>query len=52
MDKEDYFIKNSRKIIEYRQNGYSWNTNLIITFEEDIMEPGMIDHIIETRILL
>ncbi len=51
MDKEDYFIKNSRKIIEYRQNGYSQNTNLIITFEEDIMEPGMIDHIIMTRIL-
>lgn len=52
MDKEDYFTKNSRKIIEYRQNGYSQNTNLIITFEEDIIEPGMIDHIIETRILL
>ena len=52
MDKEDYFIKNSRKIIEYRQNGYSQNTNLIITFEEDIIEPGMINHIIETRILL
>lgn len=52
MDKEDYFIKNSCKIIEYRQNGYSQNTNLIITFEEDIIEPGMIDHIIETRILL
>lgn len=52
MDKEDYFIKNSRKIVEYRQNGYSQNTNLIITFEEDIIEPGMIDHIIETRILL
>lgn len=51
MDREDYFIKNSRKIIEYRQNGYSQNTNLIITFEEDIMEPGLIDHIIESRIL-
>ncbi len=52
MDKEDYFIKNSRKIIEYRQNGYSQNTNLIITFEEDIREPGMIDHIIESRLLI
>ncbi len=52
MDKEDYFIKNSRKIIEYRRNGYSQNTNLIITFEEDIIEPGLIDHIIECRILL
>lgn len=51
MDREDYFIKNSRKIIEYRQNGYSQNTNLIITFEEDIIEPGLIDHIIESRIL-
>lgn len=51
MDKEDYFIKNSRKILEYRANGYSQNTNLIITFEEDISEPGMIDHIIHTRIL-
>lgn len=52
MDKEDYFIKNSRKIIEYRQNGYSLNSNLIITFEEDIIETGMIDHIIESRLLL
>ena len=51
MDKEDYFIKNSRKILEYRANGYSQNTNLIITFEEDISEPGIIDHIIKTRIL-
>lgn len=51
MDKEDYFIKNSKKIVEYRQNGYSQNTNLIITFEEDISEPGIIDHIIKTRIL-
>ena len=51
MDKEDYFIKNSRKIVEYRQNGYSQNTNLIIMFEEDIMEPGMLDYIILTRIL-
>lgn len=52
MDKEDYFIKNCRKIIEYRQNGYSQNTNLIITFEEDLIEPGLIDHIIKNRILL
>lgn len=52
MDKEDYFIKNSRKIIEYRQNGYSQNTNLIITLEEDIIEPGIIDHIIENRLLI
>ena len=52
MDKEDYFIKNSKRIIEYRQNGYSQNTNLIITFEEDIREPGLIENIIERRILL
>lgn len=52
MDKENYRTKNIKKLLEYRQNGYSIHTNLIITFEEDIREPGMIDNIIESRILL
>ena len=51
MDKEEYFIKNCRRIRRYTNNGYSLHTNLIITFEEDITTPGIIDHIIDTRIL-
>lgn len=52
MDKETYFIKNCKRIMEYRQNGYCLHTNLIITFEEDICEPGLIDKIIKSRILI
>lgn len=49
---DDYFMKNCRKIREYRQNGYNQNTNLIITWEDDISEQYMIDDIIERRIIL
>lgn len=52
MEQDDYFMKNCKKIREYRQNGYSQNTNLIITWEDDISEQYMIDDIIERRIVL
>ncbi len=52
MDKEEYFIKNCRRIRRYINNGYGLHTNLIITFEKDIITPGLIDHIIESRLLL
>ena len=51
MDKNDYFLKNCRKIRDYYRNGYSTHTNLIITWEDDIKTPDMIDHIITSRIL-
>lgn len=51
MDDEKYFLKSCRKIRDYRQNGYSQHTNLIITWEDDIIEANMIDDIIKSRIL-
>lgn len=50
MDNEEYFIKNCRKLREYRKYGINEHTNLIVTWEMDLMDPKVLDHIIRTRL--
>ena len=50
MSDEDYFIKSNERHREYRANGLCDHTNLIITWEEDLLDMSVIDHIIRTRI--
>ena len=50
MSDDDYFIKSNERHREYRANGLCDHTNLIITWEEDLLDMSVIDHIIRTRI--
>jgi hypothetical protein len=50
MDNEEYFIKSCRKLREYRKHGINEHTNLIVTWETDLMDPKVLDHIIRTRL--
>ena len=50
MSDDDYFMKSNERHREYRANGLCDHTNLIITWEEDLLDMSVIDHIIRTRI--
>lgn len=50
MNDDDYFAKGCERHRFYRNHGYSDHTNLIITWEEDLLDMKVIDHIIMTRI--
>ena len=50
MNDDDYFAKSCERHRFYRNNGFSDHTNLIITWEEDLLDMNVIDHIIMTRI--
>lgn len=50
MSDEDYFIRNCKRHRNYRAHGLCDHTNLIITWEEDLFDMSVIDHIIKTRI--
>lgn len=50
MDEDSYFKRNTEKLREYRQQGLSEHTNLIITWENDLHDMELVDQIIRTRI--
>lgn len=50
MNDDEYFADACERHRFYRNNGFSDHTNLIITWEEDLLDMKVIDHIIMTRI--
>lgn len=46
MDNEEYYLKACAKIENYRKAGFATHTNLICTYEEDIISEEILDGII------
>lgn len=51
MDNKDYFMKSYMKIEKYRRAGYKTHSNLICTYEEDMMSEDILTDIIERYLL-
>lgn len=51
MDDDAYFLKNCRKLRNYRLNGLSDHTNLIVTWEADLFDMETLENIIKTRLI-
>lgn len=46
MDKEEYYIKTCAKLESYRKAGFAAHTNLICTYEEDMVSDDILEEIL------